>query len=162
MSICIKKVFDQFPDSGRVGEAVAQMANSLARVTRAGDGLMTAEAVCDDLIAGKGLDLIVGEVDGAVQGYALYSIAYETANAERGLYLSDLYIARPARRRGLATAMMSELAKRCRAVDGKFLWWMVMPENPVAEAFYESLGAAVDPPRAMAVHGPAFQALLRG
>jgi len=150
-------------DAGRHDAlAVAQMANSLARVTRAGDGLMTAEKVERDLIIrGRGLELIVGEVDGSVQGYALYSVAYETANAARGLYLSDLYTARPARRRGLARAMMSELARRCRDNGGEFMWWMVMPGNPVAEAFYANLGAVSDPPKAMEIHGAAFQTLVR-
>jgi len=37
-----------------------------------------------------------------------------------------------------------------------------MPGNPDAEAFYASLGAAVDPPKAMAVYGPAFEALIAG
>ncbi len=140
---------------------VAEMANDLARFTGVGDGGMTAHRVERDLIGGEGLTLIVGEMQGMACGYALYTIAYDTAHGVRGLYLSDLFVDGPARRLGVGQSLMSELAWRCRQDGGAFLWWIVMPGNPEAEAFYTSLGAASDPPKAMAVHGGAFDALIQ-
>ncbi len=140
--------------------AVARMATALGVITSVGGPGMTPDAVATDLIDGDGLTLIVGEVDGVVQGYALYSVAYETGWAARGLYMSDLYVDPDARRHGLARALMRDLARRAVEDNGSFLWWIVMPGNPAAEAFYESLGAHIDPPQAMAIYGPAFDALL--
>jgi ribosomal protein S18 acetylase RimI-like enzyme len=139
---------------------VAEMANDLARITSGKDGGMTAHRVERDLLSGSGLSLIVGEMSSQVRGYALYSVAYDTAHGGRGLYLSDLFVDAAARRRGVARALMAELAWRCQKDGGGFIWWIVMPGNPGAERFYASLGAAVDPPKAMAVYGRAFDALL--
>ena len=139
---------------------VAEMANDLARVTGSGDGGMTAHRVERDILNGHGLSLIVGEVSGQVHGYALYNVAYDTAHGARGLYLSDLFVDDTARRQGVARGLMAELAWRCQQDGGSFIWWIVMPGNPGAERFYAALGAAVDPPKAMAVYGRAFDALL--
>ena len=141
-------------------ETIADLANGLAKVTKQGPGAMTIQKVQQGLIRGDGLSVIVGEIDGAVQGYALYSVAYETAQAARGLYLSDLYVAKTARRSGLARALMSELAVRCKNDGGDFIWWIVLPGNQPATSFYQSLGARSDDLAAMEISGPAFQALL--
>ena len=141
-------------------DAIAQMANGLAQVTGVGPGAMTIQKVQEGLIRGDGLSVIVGEIDGKAQGYALYSVAYETAHAARGLYLSDLFVMESARRSGLALALMRELAKRCVADDGEFIWWIMLPSNAPAARFYASLGARADDLAAMEVSGPAFQALL--
>ena len=140
--------------------AVAEMANDLARVTSGGDGGMTARRVEHEILGGDGLSLIVGDLDGVVAGYALYTTAYDTANAARGLYLSDLFVEPEARRHRVGQALMAELAWRSKDDGGSFIWWIVMPGNPGAEAFYASLDAVVDPPKAMAVHGRAFDALI--
>ena len=141
-------------------EAIAELANGLAKVTNQGPGAMTIQKVQQGLIRGDGLSVIVGEIDGAVQGYALYSVAYETAQAARGLYLSDLYVAERARRSGLARALMAELAQRCVADQGEFIWWIMLPGNKPAARFYASLGARADDLAAMEISGPAFRALL--
>ena len=149
------------PAEDRDCAIVAEMANDLARTTGIGDGGMTSHRVKRDLIDGQGLDLIVAEMDGMAQGYALYTVAYDTAHGVRGLYLSDLFVDTGARRQGVGHALMAELAWRCRDDGGCFLWWIVMPGNLGAEAFYSSLGATADPPKAMAVHGGAFDALIQ-
>lgn len=140
---------------------IAEMANDLSRSTGGGDGGMTSHRVERDLLNGAGLTLIVADLDGTVAGYALYTTAYDTAHAARGLYLSDLFVDRDARRHRVGQSLMAELAWRCREDGGSFIWWIVMPGNPGAESFYASLGAAVDPPKAMAVHGRAFQSLIQ-
>ena len=140
--------------------AIAELANGLAKVTKQGPGAMTIEKVRRGLIRGDGLSVIVGEIEGKVEGYALYSVAYETAQAARGLYLSDLYVAEQARRSGLARALMQELARRCVADGGAFIWWIMLPGNKPAARFYESLGARADDLAAMEISGNAFEALL--
>ena len=145
----------------RDAAAVAAMANGLAQVTQQGPGTMTAESALSDMIRGPGLAVMVGELDGRAEGYAMYSAAYESALSERGLYLSDLYVNEGARRSGLARALMAELARRCKAEGGTFLWWIVQPGNDAAARFYDELGAVTDPMRVRALVGKPFEALVR-
>ncbi|MEO1090257.1 MAG: GNAT family N-acetyltransferase [Pseudomonadota bacterium] len=141
--------------------AIARMCRALAVVTGVDGGVpMTAERVTRDLIEGAHLSLLSGVVDGRVRGYALYSVAYETAWSARGLYLSDLFVAEDARRCGLARAFMAELVRRAKASGGSFVWWMTKPGNRQAEAFYASLGAHAEPLSAMVIHTEAFEALI--
>ncbi len=139
---------------------VARMANALAATTGGGRGAMTGEAVRADLIGRPGLGLLVACGAGETAGYALYTAAYETAHAARGLYLSDLYVDAAERRRGLATALLAEIARRAAAGGGRFLWLVALERNGAANALYDRLGATRDPVLARAIHGPAFDRLL--
>ncbi|MEM9960388.1 MAG: GNAT family N-acetyltransferase [Pseudomonadota bacterium] len=140
--------------------AIARMANSLAQATGSGPGAMTAAAVIRDLIEADGLTPIVAVRGRDVLGYALYSTDYETAHAARGLYVADLYVEEAVRGTGIARALMQELARRCLADGGRFLWWMVMDTNETAQGFYDRLGATRDAVSARAVFDAPFEALL--
>ena len=154
------RIRDAVPEDA---EAIAAMCRELATSTAVAGGVpMTARGVVDDLVFGQGLSLLTGLLDGRAAGYALYSVAYETAWSARGLYVSDLFVAANARRRGLARALMAELARRARAEGGSFLWWITKPANTAAVGFYASLGAVPEPLSAMALHGAAFDSLLAG
>ncbi len=151
-------VRDALPDDAH---AIALMCRELATVTNvAGGKPMTPRAVVEDLIGGGGLTLLAGLLDGRVAGYALYSVAYETAWSARGLYLSDLFVVPDARRSGLASALMAEFARRARDDGGSFIWWIAKPGNQQANAFYGSLGALGEPLSAMVIQGAAFDTLL--
>lgn len=143
-------------------EAVARMATALAQITGVSGPGMTAAAVVADLIGGEGVNLLVGEVDGAVAGYVLYSVDYETGYSARGLYVADIYVDEAARRSGLGRAFMRELARRARDDGGSFLWWIVNPTDAAALAFYAGLGAHTEGMTPMALYGRAFDSLLAG
>ncbi|HUF57131.1 MAG TPA: GNAT family N-acetyltransferase [Thermohalobaculum sp.] len=144
----------------RDAPAIAEMANALALLTTGKPGQMTADLARHDLIGDRRLGCLVADRDGEAIGYALWSAAYETAFATRGIYVSDLYV-RPAQRRGgVGHALMRALARVCRAEGGRYIWWAVSPENPTAQRFYDSLGAISDPVDARAVIDVHFQALL--
>jgi len=144
----------------RDAKAVAEMANALARITMERPGEMTPETVVSDLIEGRGLTLIVAEHRRDVVGYALYQVGYETAYAARGTYLSDLYVRDAARRRGVARALMVDLAHRTAADGGRYIWWVATPTSSQAQAFYDGIGAIRDPVHARAVFDDTFDALL--
>ncbi|MEM6943042.1 MAG: GNAT family N-acetyltransferase [Pseudomonadota bacterium] len=144
-------------------EAVAALANMLAVAvgTRAeGDAPMTAEHVRADLIDAPGLNLVVAERGGEVLGYALYTVAYETAYASRGVYVSDLAVAEEARRQGVARALMRTVAAAAIADGGRYVWWVVAPENAPAKAFYDGLGGVSYPVEARAIFDAPFEALI--
>ena len=140
--------------------ALAEMANALARITARRAGAMTAETVRRDLLRAPGLGCLVAETRGAVAGYALYTPAYETAFAARGLYLSDLFVRPEARRRGLARALLAETARRAEAEGGRFVWWVADPGDAGAHAFYDRLGASREALAGRAVFGCALDRLL--
>ena len=85
--------------------------------------------------------VLIGELDGAASGYALYYPAYDTDHAARGFYLQDLYVRPDARRRGLGRALMAALARACRADGASYLFWNALEQNRAARAFYRRLGA---------------------
>jgi len=144
----------------RDAERVALMANRLARqsVGRVGD--MTPDRVVSDLIEGPGLNLIVADQGGSAIGYALYTVAYETAYAARGSYLTDLYVIAEARRQGAALALLRSIAKRTVADGGRYVWWVAMPTNPDARAFYDALDATKETVLARALFDAPFERLL--
>jgi len=145
----------------RDAERIARMANRLALLTAGVAGRMTPARVETDLIRRPGLGCLVAERDGVAAGYALYTEAYETAYAARGLYLSDLYVMAEARRRGLARALMAEIARRAEAGGGQFVWWVVAPGGEEAHAFYDGLGATREEVAARALFDAPFARLKR-
>lgn len=160
-----KRVFSRVSvRSARFGDAerIASMANQLARLTTGAPGRMTAAAVRRDLIDDTDLNCIVADRAGAAVGYALWSAAYETAFAARGVYLSDLYVEEGHRGQGIARSLMRELALICSAQGGRFIWWAVTPDNARAQRFYDTLGATSDPVDARAIFEAPFRELLGG
>lgn len=72
---------------------------------------------------------------------ALFFSSYSTWRARRGIYLEDLYVTPPARRRGIGRALLARLAAIARERGCARLEWSVLDWNEPAIAFYRSLGA---------------------
>jgi GNAT superfamily N-acetyltransferase len=88
---------------------------------------------------------LVAEVDGTVEGFALYFFNFSTFLGRPGLYLEDLYVRPAHRRRGVGRGLLRRLA--AIAVErgcGRFEW-SVLDWNAGAIRFYEGLGATVLP-----------------
>jgi GNAT superfamily N-acetyltransferase len=84
-------------------------------------------------------EVLIGEVDGAPQGFLLFFHNYSTWLGRAGLYVEDLYVRDAARGLGLGRRLMAAVARvaverRCRRLDLSVLHW-----NP-ARRFYEQLG----------------------
>ncbi|MEL6481999.1 MAG: GNAT family N-acetyltransferase [Pseudomonadota bacterium] len=143
--------------------AIAEMANMLAAAVGehpSGGGLMTAEIVARDLVDAPGLTLLVADSGGVAVGYALLTASYETCYAVRGVYLIDLAVAETAQRQGIGRALMRAAAREAVATGGRYINWVVAPENEGAKAFYNAVGGIKEPIEARAIFGPAFEALL--
>lgn len=86
-------------------------------------------------------EVVIGFLDGAAAGFALFFHSYSTFLARRGLYLEDLFVIPEFRRKGVGNALLKHLARL--AVDrgcGRFEW-AVLDWNEPAIKVYESLGA---------------------
>ncbi|MGH6931745.1 MAG: GNAT family N-acetyltransferase [Dongiaceae bacterium] len=73
-------------------------------------------------------------------GYAILWSTYDTDDAARGLWLSDLYVAPEARRDKIGRVLMSAAARHAIAGDGEFINWLVLERNHRARAFYRTIG----------------------
>ncbi len=84
---------------------------------------------------------LLAEWCGEPAGLALYFFLYSTWTNRKGLYLEDLYTDARFRRRGVAKALMTELARI--AIDNRagYMQWGVLDTNTAAQRFYESVGA---------------------
>jgi len=89
--------------------------------------------------------LWVADRDGEIAAYALHFMTYSTFLARPSLYLEDLYVRPLARRHGLATAMLSALARHAFELGCGRFEWTVLDWNEPAQTFYRGLGADVLP-----------------
>jgi GNAT superfamily N-acetyltransferase len=89
----------------------------------------------------SGAQVLIGELDGRPEGFAVFFYSYSTFLAREGLYLEDLYVRPASRGRGLGKAFLLFLARHavergCGRID-----WSVLDWNAPSIAFYKSLGA---------------------
>jgi GNAT superfamily N-acetyltransferase len=80
------------------------------------------------------------EVDGEPAATAVWFRNFSTWDGLAGIYLEDLYVRPAYRRRGLARALLSTLAREC--VDNGYtrLAWAVLNWNVNAIALYDEVG----------------------
>jgi len=105
-------------------------------------------------------EAMVVEVDRAVVAFALFFTNFSTFLAQPGLYLEDLYVQPAHRGRGIAQALLTQLARLAvQRGHGRFEW-SVLDWNANAIGFYERMGATVMPDwRICRVTGEALQRL---
>lgn len=87
------------------------------------------------------IEALVAERDGAIAGYAAIYETYSTFRGMPVLWLEDLYVTPSARRGGIATRLLREVAdialdRGCARVGFVVLRW-----NVDAQRLYEKLGA---------------------
>lgn len=124
-------------------DEVAALFNGINSIGRdAPPVTMTAEHVRRHLLgADPWAVLLVGTLDGAVQGFVTASPTYDSERAQGCFIVIDLYVAPGARRRGLGRALMAGMAAEARRRGAGCLWWGVDDGDDEAFAFYRALGA---------------------
>lgn len=126
--------------------AIGQMAQDFAQYLRGLGDLtefkLTVETILRDGFGDHPAFVgLVAEDQGAIVGYLLYHFGYDSDRASRILYIADLFVAHTARRGGIGTALMTEVARIARAAGAESLVWSVYQHNAEATRFYESRGA---------------------
>ncbi len=85
----------------------------------------------------------VAEVDGAVQGFALYYIRYSTWKGQR-LYLEDIVVTEQMRGKKLGQLLFNRLIEEAKALNLTGMVWQVLDWNESAISFYKKYNATLD------------------
>ncbi|MBD0294494.1 MAG: GNAT family N-acetyltransferase [Flavisolibacter sp.] len=85
----------------------------------------------------------VAEVDGVVQGFALYYIRFSTWKGQR-MYLEDFYVAEEMRGKGLGKLLFDRLVQEAKRRKLNGIQWQVLEWNEPAINFYKKYNAVFD------------------
>ncbi|MBX9885842.1 MAG: GNAT family N-acetyltransferase [Novosphingobium sp.] len=141
---------------------IADLIRALAEYEKLADEVRFDEAVLGAKLFGPRpyAEVIIGEVDGAPQGFALFFRNFSTFEGKPGVYLEDLFVRPEARGSGLGKALLARLAALAVERDCARLEWSVLDWNAPAIGFYQKLGARLmDEWTVMRVDGAALQRL---
>ncbi|HEX2608578.1 MAG TPA: GNAT family N-acetyltransferase [Flavisolibacter sp.] len=86
----------------------------------------------------------VAEVDGVVQGFALFYIRFSTWKGQR-MYLEDLVVTEAMRGKGLGKLLFDQLISEAKKRKLNGIQWQVLEWNEPAINFYKKYEAAFDP-----------------
>ncbi len=78
----------------------------------------------------------VAEVDGKVEGFALWYIRYSTWKGQR-LYLEDLLVTEQMRGKGIGKLLFDRLIEECKEKKYSGMAWQVLDWNEPAINFYK-------------------------
>lgn len=122
---------------------IAQFIRDLAAYEKLSDAVRFDEAVMGEKLFGERpyAEVVIGEIDGAAQGFALFFHNFSTFEGLPGIYLEDLFVRPEARGSGLGKALLSHLAALAVERGCARLEWSVLDWNAPAIGFYEKLGA---------------------
>lgn len=141
---------------------IAQLIRDLADYEKLASEVRFDEAVMGEKLFGARpyAEVVIGELDGAPQGFALFFHNFSTFEGKPGIYLEDLFVRPAARGSGLGKALLSHLAMLAVERDCARLEWSVLDWNEPAIGFYKKLGARLmDEWTVMRVDGAALQQL---
>lgn len=122
---------------------IAQFIRDLAEYEKLSDAVRFDEAVMGEKLFGPRpfAEVVIGEVDGEAQGFALFFHNFSTFEGLPGIYLEDLFVRPEARGAGLGKALLAHLAALAVERGCARLEWSVLDWNAPAIGFYEKLGA---------------------
>lgn len=126
---------------------ILELIHALAEYEREPDAVKATIPALERHLFGSGFgrgptcECLMGEVDGRIEGFAVFCTNFSTWLAKPGIWLEDLFVRPAARGRGLGKALLTELARIAVSRDCGRVEWSVLDWNEPAIAFYRSLGA---------------------
>jgi GNAT superfamily N-acetyltransferase len=122
---------------------IADLIRALADYEKLADAVRFDAAVLGDKLFGARpyAEVLIGELDGTPQGFALFFHNFSTFEGKPGVYLEDLFVRPEARGSGLGKALLARLAALAVERDCARLEWSVLDWNEPAIGFYKKLGA---------------------
>ena len=143
---------------------IAALIRELADYEKLAHEVRFDEAVLGDRLFGAHpyAEVVIGELNSAAQGFALFFHNFSTFEGRPGIYLEDLFVRPAARGSGLGTALLAHLAALAVERDCARLEWAVLDWNEPSIGFYRSLGArSMEEWTTMRVDGAALAALAK-
>lgn len=141
-----------------IAELIRELADyeKLAHEVRFDEAVLAAKL----FVARPYAEVVIGELSGIPQGFALFFHNFSTFEGRPGIYLEDLFVRPSARGSGLGKALLSHLAALAVERDCARLEWSVLDWNAPAIGFYQALGArSMDEWTVMRVDGAALERL---
>jgi GNAT superfamily N-acetyltransferase len=87
-------------------------------------------------------ECLLAFVDDAPAGFAVFYTNYSTFVAKPGLYVEDLFVKPPFRKRGVGRALLARIAALANERGCGRVEWTVLDWNEPAIDFYKTFGAA--------------------
>ena len=84
------------------------------------------------------------EVNGEVQGFALFHYRYSSFSGEPSIWLDDLLVVDKHRSKGFGAELMQALKLEAEKSLSSHISWTASPHNTKAHNFYKKLGAQVE------------------
>lgn len=101
----------------------------------------TDESLYHQLFVENNAEVILGEKDGKVIGFALYFYNFSTFEGKKGLYLEDLYILEAYRKFGYGKQFFKALLKIAKENNCGRMEWVCLNWNEPSIGFYKKLNA---------------------
>src|SRR5690606_1050336 len=89
----------------------------------------------------RSAEVVIGEFENEVVGYALFFHNFSTFLGRKGLYLEDLFVRPQYRGKGFGKSLLLHLVKIAKERKCGRMEWSVLDWNTPAIEFYKSLGA---------------------
>ena len=86
----------------------------------------------------------VAEVDGIIQGFALWYIRFSTWKGQR-MYLEDFYVTQEMRGKGLGKLLFDRIITEAKEQNFHGIMWQVLEWNEPAINFYKKYNTSFDP-----------------
>jgi GNAT superfamily N-acetyltransferase len=143
---------------------ILQFIRDLASFEREPDAVVASEALIHKaLFEERSAEALIAEINGGPVGFALFFHTFSTWTGRKGIWLEDLYVDPPARRRGVAKALLQHIARLALERNCARFEWSVLDWNEDAIAVYRKLGAVgMDEWRIQRVSGEALERLAAG
>jgi GNAT superfamily N-acetyltransferase len=144
---------------------IAALIRDLAAYENLSDEVRFDEGVLGEHLFGARpmAEVVIGELGGEAQAFALFCHNFSTFEGAPGIYLEDLYVRPEARGSGLGKALLAHLAATALQRGCKRLEWSVLDWNEPSIGFYKNLGARMmDEWTVMRVDGTALARLGAG
>lgn len=138
---------------------IAELIRALADYEKLAHEVRFDESVLGEKLFGPRpyAEVVIGEIDGIPQGFALFFHNFSTFEGRPGIYLEDLFVRSAARGSGLGKALLAHLAKLALERGCARLEWWVLDWNEPSIGFYRKLGArSMDEWTVMRVDGAAL------
>jgi GNAT superfamily N-acetyltransferase len=126
-------------------ERLLELINELALYERAPEEVTVTLPVFEDAGFGKNpvWKAFVAELDGTIQGFALYYIRYSTWKGCR-LYLEDFLVTESLRGKGIGKILFETIIQEAKDLGFNGMTWQVLDWNEPALNFYQKYEAQIE------------------